>query len=581
MTAGEKRVASRLEAFMSNECLVWYDIPVGRKNRHPDFVIIDPENGLVFLEVKDWTVHTLHQVNHEQVILETNGILKSEINPLLQVRRYACDTVNALPADSRLRQNDGQYKGRLNLAWAYGVVFTRITRQQLKALAGNDENAVERIFPSAQTICQDDMTQSVLPDIFRQKIAGMFTMGFRTRVTPQVRDILRAHLFPEMTVRQHSQIKIMDIQQEILARNIGDGHRVIHGVAGSGKTMILLFRCLYLAETTPGKILVLCYNITLASYLRECIESRGLKSRVTVFHFHSWCASMIKRHGIQVTAGGKDYPEKYFSALEDAVNSGTITDTGYDAVLVDEGHDFESRWLALIARLFDNASRSLLLMYDDAQSIYRRERALNFSLASVGIQAQGRTSVLPVNYRNTKRILHFAYAFSREYFEKHQNREIPFVQPQAGGEEGTEPEILRCASESDEAVQVVGWLEKRYTLCGHWSDMAVLCPAEFSVKHLKEVMTQRGIPYATCFDSEGKKKYSRRKDVVHLLTYQSSKGLEFPYVAVINASFVHSGAADESEVIPALYVAFTRATRELLVTCYRENSISRHLEDFV
>ncbi|WP_337102196.1 3'-5' exonuclease [Escherichia coli] len=581
MTAGEKRVASRLEAFMSNECLVWYDIPVGRKNRHPDFVIIDPENGLVFLEVKDWTVHTLHQVNHEQVILETNGILKSEINPLLQVRRYACDTVNALPADSRLRQNDGQYKGRLNLAWAYGVVFTRITRQQLKALAGNDENAVERIFPSAQTICQDDMTQSVLPDIFRQKIAGMFTMGFRTRVTPQVRDILRAHLFPEMTVRQHSQIKIMDIQQEILARNIGDGHRVIHGVAGSGKTMILLFRCLYLAETTPGKILVLCYNITLASYLRECIESRGLKSRVTVFHFHSWCASMIKRHGIQVTAGGKDYPEKCFSALEDAVNSGTITDTGYDAVLVDEGHDFESRWLALIARLFDNASRSLLLMYDDAQSIYRRERALNFSLASVGIQAQGRTSVLPVNYRNTKRILHFAYAFSREYFEKHQNREIPFVQPQAGGEEGTEPEILRCASESDEAVQVVGWLEKRYTLCGHWSNMAVLCPAEFSVKHLKEVMTQRGIPYATCFDSEGKKKYSRRKDVVHLLTYQSSKGLEFPYVAVINASFVHSGAADESEVIPALYVAFTRATRELLVTCYRENSISRHLEDFV
>ncbi|EJL4067174.1 NERD domain-containing protein [Escherichia coli] len=581
MTAGEKRVASRLEAFMSNECLVWYDIPVGRKNRHPDFVIIDPENGLVFLEVKDWTVHTLHQVNHEQVILETNGILKSEINPLLQVRRYACDTVNALPADSRLRQNDGQYKGRLNLAWAYGVVFTRITRQQLKALAGNDENAVERIFPSAQTICQDDMTQSVLPDIFRQKIAGMFTMGFRTRVTPQVRDILRAHLFPEMTVRQHSQIKIMDIQQEILARNIGDGHRVIHGVAGSGKTMILLFRCLYLAETTPGKILVLCYNITLASYLRECIESRGLKSRVTVFHFHSWCASMIKRHGIQVTAGGKDYPEKCFSALEDAVNSGTITDTGYDAVLVDEGHDFESRWLALIARLFDNASRSLLLMYDDAQSIYRRERALNFSLASVGIQAQGRTSVLPVNYRNTKRILHFAYAFSREYFEKHQNREIPFVQPQAGGEEGTEPEILRCASESDEAVQVVGWLEKRYTLCGHWSDMAVLCPAEFSVKHLKEVMTQRGIPYATCFDSEGKKKYSRHKDVVHLLTYQSSKGLEFPYVAVINASFVHSGAADESEVIPALYVAFTRATRELLVTCYRENSISRHLEDFV
>ncbi|ENI5113281.1 hypothetical protein ACS0LX_005317, partial [Escherichia coli] len=84
---------------------------------------------------------------------------------------------------------------------------------------------------------QDEMTQSVLPEVFRQKIAGMFTTGFRTRVTPRMRDILRAHLFPEVTVKQNSQIKIMDIQQEILARNIGDGHRVIHGVAGSGKTM--------------------------------------------------------------------------------------------------------------------------------------------------------------------------------------------------------------------------------------------------------------------------------------------------------------------------------------------------------
>lgn len=44
MTSGERRVASRLESFLNDDCLVWYDIPVGRKNRHPDFVIIDPEN---------------------------------------------------------------------------------------------------------------------------------------------------------------------------------------------------------------------------------------------------------------------------------------------------------------------------------------------------------------------------------------------------------------------------------------------------------------------------------------------------------------------------------------------------------
>ncbi len=72
--------------------------------------IIDPENGLLFLEVKDWTVSTLRQANQEQVTLETDGLLKSEINPLVQVRRYACDTVNALPADPCLRQNDGRLR---------------------------------------------------------------------------------------------------------------------------------------------------------------------------------------------------------------------------------------------------------------------------------------------------------------------------------------------------------------------------------------------------------------------------------------------------------------------------------------
>lgn len=42
--------------------------------------------------------------------------------------------------------------------------------------------------------------------------------------------------------------RVMDLQQEQLARSLGNGHRVIHGVAGSGKTMILSYRAEYLAK---------------------------------------------------------------------------------------------------------------------------------------------------------------------------------------------------------------------------------------------------------------------------------------------------------------------------------------------
>jgi UvrD/REP helicase. len=580
MMPGERRVALRLESHLSDDCLIWYDIPVGRQYRHPDFVIIDPRLGLIFLEVKDWRLATLRHADPRTVLLETKRGLVREKNPLVQVREYACTTADMLSEDPRLQQT-GAYKGKLNLAWAYGVVFTNITRRQLNSLS--DDGTTEMIFPEALTLCQDEMTESVSSDDFRQKIAKMFTTPFKPVVTPRIRDILRQHLFPEITIQakksENTLLKVMDIQQEILARNLGEGHRVIHGVAGSGKTLILLYRSLYLAENSVRPVLVLCYNITLANYLRECVEDKGLSQKVHVLHFHDWCSRLVRQYRLRVMRDGL-YCENCFIAIKEAVECGVITDTGYASVLIDEGHDFDREWLSLITRLFDNETGSLLLMYDDAQSIYRRERALNFSLASVGIQAQGRTAVLRVNYRNTKRILNFASAFSRDYFEKHHNKEIPLVVPEACGEDGHPPEIVRCRSVDEEALKVGDWLRQKYALTGKWGNMAVLCPTQFSARKLSAMLMSQDIPVVTCFTVADKKRYSHRNNVVHLLTFQSSKGLEFPFVAVIDASFVHKSSQDEAGAIPALYVAFTRATRELLVTCYRENSISRHLEHF-
>lgn len=580
MTHGERRVAQRLESHLGEDCLVWYDIPVGRQYRHPDFVIIDPALGLIFLEVKDWRLSTFRHADPQMVILETDQGEKKERHPLVQVREYACATAEMLSQDPRLQQS-GLYKGKLKLAWAYGVVFTNITRQQLRSLATDD--AVEAIFPEALTICQDEMTESTPASAFRRKISSLFTTSFRPTISPTIRDIVRRHLFPEIAIPVKNKdkrfLKGMDIQQEVLARNLGEGHRVIHGVAGSGKTLILLYRCHYLAETSERPILVLCYNITLANYLRECLIDRGLAQKVHVYHFHGWCGVAARQHRLAISPEGPFF-DSSFAALENAVESGVITDTGYGAVLIDEGHDFDRRWLALVARLFDNDERSLLLMYDDAQSLYRRERALNFSLASVGIQAQGRTSILRVNYRNPQRILDFAYAFSRDYFEKHHNQEVPLVLPEACGDEGKVPDLVQCDSAEEEARRVVSWLTQKYALTGRWGDMAVLCPTQFSAQRLINVLDKQGIPKSVSFTSVDKKRYSHRENVVHLLTLQSSKGLEFPFVAVIDASFVHKGAEDESAGIPALYVAFTRATRELLVTCYRQNSISRHLARF-
>ncbi|EGA4586634.1 DEAD/DEAH box helicase family protein, partial [Salmonella enterica] len=192
-----------------------------------------------------------------------------------------------------------------------------------------------------------------------------FNINYKPHITKEKIDAIRQNLFPEIIMSgegNNNEIKkIMDIQQEILARNIGPGHRVIHGVAGSGKTMILIYRCKYLAENSKKPILVLCYNIILANFLKEQFENSSYKEKIQIYHFHKWCSKMTQEYNITVDKNGV-YWENSFNSLEKAVQDGKIHETKYDSVLIDEGHDFDARWLAVIAKLFDNDRHSLLLM---------------------------------------------------------------------------------------------------------------------------------------------------------------------------------------------------------------------------
>ena len=77
----------------------------------------------------------------------------------------------------------------------------------------------------------------------------------RWNMFPQVRVQTQGALFNDNDIDAElpSIMRVMELQQEQLARSLGDGHRVIHGVAGSGKTMILGYRAEYLAKThTPA-----------------------------------------------------------------------------------------------------------------------------------------------------------------------------------------------------------------------------------------------------------------------------------------------------------------------------------------
>ncbi|MEP1061824.1 MULTISPECIES: nuclease-related domain-containing protein [Cyanophyceae] len=88
MTAGERRLAQRLEDKLEQDYLLWYDVPVRQKLLHPDFILLHPQRGLIVLEVKDWKLATIQQISRETVTLLTDAGEKSVDNPLAQAWHY-------------------------------------------------------------------------------------------------------------------------------------------------------------------------------------------------------------------------------------------------------------------------------------------------------------------------------------------------------------------------------------------------------------------------------------------------------------------------------------------------------------
>ena len=113
MTSGERRLAERLEQKLDDDYLLWYDVPMGPKNAHPDFCVLHPSRGMLVLEVKDWSRNTILRADKQHwEIMGDNGP-KTVINPLEQARQYAHQVVNALERDKPLVQAGGPHAGKL------------------------------------------------------------------------------------------------------------------------------------------------------------------------------------------------------------------------------------------------------------------------------------------------------------------------------------------------------------------------------------------------------------------------------------------------------------------------------------
>jgi hypothetical protein len=584
MTSGERRLAERLEQKLDDDYLLWYDVPVGPKQSHPDFVIIHPRRGLLILEAKDWRLDTIHKADKQAWEIVPDGQLKVVINPIAQARHCAIQVVNALELDPQLRQLDGPHQGKLAFPWGHGVVFTNITRKQFT------DTGLGHVIEPHLAICKDEMTDSVDAESFQKRLWEMFPHSFGGAMSLPQLDRVRWIMFPQVRVPTQGALfqadsdadlpdimRVMDLQQEQLARSLGDGHRVIHGVAGSGKTMILGYRAEQLAKAASGSkpILILCYNEPLAVKLDCVMEAKGLADRVHVRNFHKWCRQQLVTYAQTLPKQGPRMFDQMVDSVIRGVEREQIPSGQYLAILIDEGHDFQPAWLKLVTQMVDPTTNSLLLLYDDAQSIYERKRSKEFSFKSVGVQAQGRTTILKINYRNTRQILQTANLIAADILTPEEQDEdgIPLLRPVSCGRDGQAPLVIRLPALRDEARKVAEQMAAAHQEGHAWGDMAVICRHYEEMDECAKAFEYSKLPHQVRRKSGS---FNPGADSIKVLTMHACKGLEFPVVAVVGAGQMpgEEEAADEARLF---YVAATRATHKLLITVSGEGEFGKRL----
>jgi len=582
---GERKVFLALKRCLDDDFIVWHNTPIGHRARQPDFVILSPRWGILLLEVKDWKPATLKRADPIRIELDTDRGRVTEHHPLVQARVYAQELVDLMQRDPALVRSDGPHRGKLLFPYGWGCVLSGIRREDVPS------QDFDEVFPPHQTLLRDDLADDVPAERFMQRLASMFTVHFPHTLTLPQRDRIRWHLFPEIRVATAQAaldlepgkieipdlMQVMDLQQEQIARSLGEGHRVIHGSAGSGKTMILVYRAEQLAAAArPDKpILVTCFNRALASRIDAQLRARGVDERVVVRTFHSWCEDLVKTYQLTVPPhdGRSDYFVKLAEATTRAVATGLVPGGQYTALLIDEAHDFEDAWLTMAASMVDPATNSLLVLYDDAQSIYQKKRR-RFSFSALGIEARGRTSILKINYRNTAEVLSLAMSCADALLNDvaEADAEVQTVKPQTAGRRGPLPMLIEARNARQEADLLAQRVADAIARGNRPNDIAILCRTRYLMDPITEALKRHKIAFQLAKDVRSKA-FDWNGPSVKLVTLHSSKGLEFPIVFVAGLQALPCKGEPIDEEVRLLYVGMTRANQELVLSAHGDSPI--------
>lgn len=453
---GEKIV---LDFFMKNLPTEWEIYVQPHMNGlRPDFVLLNPRIGIAVFEVKNWDLSAMrYWVDAKQTpprLMGNDGKRDFSLaasDPVSRIRFYKemieelfCPRMNITAAQALITagiiftsSQTAEVEGLLHpLLMRYKMRSEKATRYYpVSGIDALNSGDVVAVFPESQRRSSGKMCREYAEDLRNWLVE------------------------PSVSAEQRKPLPMDARQRQLATTRTTQGYRRLRGPAGSGKSLVLAARAGQLVSEGRN-ILVVSFNITLLHYLQDLAVrwsdlSRKARKVATWWNFHLWCKHVCFEAGasddyrllwksfIEGTAklGRKAREQALDQFLTDSLPSfvGGVLDsasgnvTRYDAVLVDEGQDFDPKWWGLLRRVC-LPQGEMLLVADATQDIYGTARRWTDE-AMTGAGFRGDWSELKISYRLPNTFLPLVREYAAQYLPRELSNlpepqtELPNVYP--------------------------------------------------------------------------------------------------------------------------------------------------------
>ena len=311
-----------------------------------------------------------------------------------------------------------------------------------------------------------------------------------------------------------------DYQVKVINKKT-DNSYIVKGCAGSGKSILALWKAKQIQEQHKGSYLYVVYTKALKQYMSDGITQIGLREG-NVANFDACFLWKRDDYGHLVRGDWKK--------------------GSFDYIIVDEAQDFSEEDIELLK---SKCKKALLVYGDTAQQLYQfLKDKRTVSMEDIQYFTKFPVEQLVFNHRLPKKIARVA-----EYL----NSEHDDLEERCTEEGAEKPKILEYDSKEDQFKAIAALIQNK-----GMEDVGILFRSNNDVDEAYDYFTGRGIQ-VEAKSYKHKDELDFTSDNPKLMTYHSSKGLQFENV------FIPECTAEGTDDRNPLYVAITRTYRSLYI----------------